>query len=254
LQSVFVRIDWFDTLRLERRADSHLQRHDLGTALPDLDLCLRAARCLQQASHTTWGADIYINKHIPSGAGMGGGSADAAAILLGLNTLWALHWPVERLAALALQLGADVPFFVRGQHAWVEGIGEHITPLTLPQSLLNTPLAVLKPPSALPTQSIFTHPNLPRSTPLVTPADFLAAPRHFGHNDMQTVACQASSDVTQALLILQALFGSARMTGSGSAVFAWLPPHCDVTSAQHALQQHLPSPEWTGRICQLLPA
>ena len=113
LQSVFVLIDWADTLHIERRGDAILRRHDLATTLPDDDLCLRAARALQQASGTTLGADIHVFKRVPSGAGLGGGSSDAATTLLALNRLWDLRWPLERLAALALTLGADVPFFVR---------------------------------------------------------------------------------------------------------------------------------------------
>ena len=122
LQSVFVLIDWCDTLHFERRADGRLARHDLGAALPDDDLCLRAARLLQAESGTRLGADISIEKHVPWGAGMGGGSSDAASTLLALNRLWGLNLPRERLAALGLKLGADVPFFIGGHNAFVEGI------------------------------------------------------------------------------------------------------------------------------------
>lgn len=252
LQSVFVRIDWCDQLQLHCRDDGQLIRHDTTQPLPADDLCLRAARSLQQASGTRLGADIHIDKQIPSGAGMGGGSADAAAVLTGLNALWGLKWPLARLAELALPLGADVPFFVHGQHAWVEGIGEQVQPLALPDHLLDTPLAVLKPPAVLPTKDIFTHPDLPRQTAPVTQADFLAQPQHFGQNDMQGVACQVAPEVSQALGILQSLFGQARMTGSGSAVFAWLPEGMDVLLAQQNLQLALPSPQWAARICHLL--
>ena len=124
LQSVFVLIDWCDTLHFERRADGRLARHDLGAALPDDDLCLRAARLLQAESGTRLGADISIDKHVPWGAGMGGGSSDAASTLLALNRLWGLNWPRARLAELGLALGADVPFFLGGRNAFVEGIGE----------------------------------------------------------------------------------------------------------------------------------
>jgi 4-diphosphocytidyl-2-C-methyl-D-erythritol kinase len=124
LQSVFVLIDWFDTLHFERRTDGALARHDLGAALPADDLCLRAARALQAQSGTRFGADISIDKQVPWGAGMGGGSSDAATTLLALNRVWELHWPLSRLFALGLTLGADVPFFLGGRNAWVEGIGE----------------------------------------------------------------------------------------------------------------------------------
>lgn len=253
LQSVFVRIDWCDHLQLQCRPDGQLLRHDLSQRLPDDDLCLRAARSLQTASGTHLGVDIHIDKQIPSGAGMGGGSADAAAVLAGLNTLWQLHWPLDRLSGLALSLGADVPFFLYQRHAWVEGIGEHIQALPIPPSLLSTPLAVLKPPVALPTKDIFAHPALPRQTLLATSADFLTEGHTFGRNDMQDVACQVAPEVGQALDILQRLFGPARMTGSGSAVFAWLPQHMDVQTAQQMLCDALPSSDWHGRICRLLP-
>ncbi len=253
LQSVFVRIDWADTLRIERREDGALHRHDVGATLPALDLCLRAAQSLQDASGTPLGADIFIDKHIPTGAGMGGGSADAAAVLMGLNQLWALDWSLEQLSQLAITLGADVPFFIQPAHAWVEGIGEHITPITLPASLQNTRLAVLKPPAALPTQQIFAAPHLQRNTPKCSATDFLSAPMQFGHNDMQAVACEIATDISLALHILEDAFGPARMTGSGSAVFAWVPNHLSMSEAQTALQIRLPDSDWTGRICHLLP-
>lgn len=253
LQSVFARIDWCDELTLVCREDGQLLRHDLSQPLPADDLCLQAARSLQRASGTTCGADIHIHKHIPSGAGMGGGSADAAAVLTSLNTLWQLNWPLHRLTELALPLGADVPFFLHQCHAWVEGVGEHIQPIALPPSWLNTPVAVIKPPVDLPTKDIFTHPALPRQTPSVDAASFLSEGPAFGQNDMQSVACLVAPEVRQALGILQALFGQARMTGSGSAVFAWLPEGMDVPTAQQHLQLALPSSAWQGRICHLLP-
>jgi hypothetical protein len=129
IESVFVLIDWCDLLHFERRDDGALARHDLGPALPADDLCLRAARRLQRESGCPLGADITLDKRVPWGAGLGGGSSDAASTLLALNRLWGLRWPRERLLALALQLGADVPFFVGGTNAFVEGIGERLTPL-----------------------------------------------------------------------------------------------------------------------------
>ncbi|MCB2020272.1 MAG: 4-(cytidine 5'-diphospho)-2-C-methyl-D-erythritol kinase, partial [Burkholderiaceae bacterium] len=127
LQSAFLLIDWCDTLHVERRSDGRLARHDLGAPLPADDLCLRAAFALQRESGTTLGADISIDKRLPSGAGMGGGSSDAATTLLALNRLWSLGWPRSRLMALGLTLGADVPFFLGGTNAFVEGIGERLT-------------------------------------------------------------------------------------------------------------------------------
>jgi 4-diphosphocytidyl-2-C-methyl-D-erythritol kinase len=252
LQSVFVPIDWADTLHLERRADGRLQRHDLSTPLPADDLCVRAARALQQASGSTLGADIHIDKRVPAGAGLGGGSSDAATTLLALNRLWALNWPRARLAAIGLTLGADVPFFVHGQPAFVEGVGERITPLKLPRFWL----AVVKPAASLGTAQIFGSPDLERATPPVIIADFLAsttltdcASAGFGRNDLQAVAVAQCEEVGQAAEWLQARFGNSRMSGSGSAVFARAGTG-DRPSATWGEDQ-LPA-RWVGRMCRSL--
>jgi 4-diphosphocytidyl-2-C-methyl-D-erythritol kinase len=216
LQSPFVLIDWADRLHFERRADGRLQRHDLGPALPADDLCLRAARALQSASGCTLGADIHIDKQVPWGAGMGGGSSDAASTLLALNRLWGLHWPRTRLAELGLQLGADVPFFVGGDNAFVEGIGERLTPLDLPPLRL----AVVKPPAAINTAEIFAHPALKRDTEAVIVMGSLESLLTAGRNDLQAAAESLCPEVSEAAKWLQARYGNSRMTGSGSAVFA----------------------------------
>ena len=253
LQSVFMLIDWADTLHIERRRDGKLQRHDLGAPLPADDLCLRAARALQHASASTLGADIHIEKRVPAGAGLGGGSSDAATTLLALNRLWGLNWPRERLAALALTLGADVPFFVHGHHAFVEGIGERITPVALPRLWL----AVVKPAAALPTAEVFASPSLERATPAVILADFLAnaslPDSHaaaFGRNDLQAVALAECAEVGQAADWLQARFGNSRMSGSGSAVFAraGTGDRPLATWGKDELPAH-----WVGRMCRSLP-
>ncbi|MES2090628.1 MAG: 4-(cytidine 5'-diphospho)-2-C-methyl-D-erythritol kinase [Pseudomonadota bacterium] len=253
LQSAFALIDWADQLHIETRSDGQLSRHDLGPALPIDDLCLRAARLLQRESGSPLGADISIDKQLPWGAGMGGGSSDAATVLLALNQLWNLHWPRDRLATLALRLGADVPFFVQGHNAWVEGIGEQITPITLPAEVINTPIAVLKPPVAVPTQAIFSSKALSRSTEPATVSLFLAAPKCFGRNDLQAPAELYSSQISQALEIMQGQFGNSRMTGSGSAVFSWVtidrtapPPSFAPTDLG------LNDPSWAGRLCRIL--
>jgi 4-diphosphocytidyl-2-C-methyl-D-erythritol kinase len=142
-------------------------------------------------------------------------------VLLALNQLWGLHWPRARLEALALRLGADVPFFVRGHNAWVEGVGERITPLALPEALFDTPLLLIKPQASVPTPAIFGSPLLRRDTPSVAPAAFLAAPFHFGHNDLQPPAVAHAPEITEALQALTDACGNARMSGSGSAVFGW---------------------------------
>jgi 4-diphosphocytidyl-2-C-methyl-D-erythritol kinase len=252
LQSVFVLIDWCDILHFERRLDGCLARHDLGPALPADDLCLRAARLLQTESGTTLGADISIDKQVPWGAGMGGGSSDAASTLLALNRLWGLDWPRERLATLGLQLGADVPFFIGGRNAFVEGIGERLTSLPLPRAWL----AVLKPAAAIETRAIFGSPLLVRDTEAVILAGFLADTAGsvrrvldgFGRNDLQPAAEAHCADVATAREILQRRFGNARMSGSGSAVFARAGTGAEPTAAMPA---DLP-PGWVGRMCRSL--
>ena len=223
LQSVFVLIDWADTLHFERRSDGMLQRHDLGAALPADDLTLRAARRLQAESATQLGADISIHKRVPWAAGLGGGSSDAATALLALNRLWDLHWPRGRLAALGARIGADVPFFIGGQNAFVEGIGEQLTPVAPPRQWF----AVVKPAAGLATQDVFTHPALVRNTPAAILSGFLADAskpgfwrQAYGRNDLQPPAEDRCPEVAQAAVWLERHFGNSRMTGSGSAVFA----------------------------------
>lgn len=236
LQSVFVLIDWQDTLHFETQASGQLRRHDLGQALPADDLVLRAARLLQTHSGTRLGADIHIDKRVPAQAGMGGGSSDAASCLLALNRLWRLGLDLPALEHLGLQLGADVPFFLRGQNAWVEGIGEHITPLELPPACFD----VIKPQAGVDTASIFRSPNLQRSTKPATLADFAADPYGFGHNDLQPVAQALCPEIAQAIDWLSRSGQQARMTGSGSAVFA----HCASGSPAVQVPDH-----WTYRRC-----
>ena len=250
LQSAFVLIDWADTLHFERRNDGTLNRHDLSAALPADDLCLRAARALQAESATALGADISIDKQVPWGAGMGGGSSDAASTLLALNRLWGLNWPLARLLELGLKLGADVPFFLGGHNAWVEGIGEELTPISLPRQWF----AVLKPASSIETRAIFASPLLARNTEAVIVAGFLAKAgidalvNGFGRNDLQPPAEQQCAEVAQATQLLQARFGNSRMTGSGSAVFA----RAGTEDAPMAtLPAELPL-AWVGRMCRSL--
>ena len=252
LQSVFVLIDWHDRLHFERRADGALTRHDRGATLPADDLCLRAARALQTASGTSLGVDIHIDKAVPWGAGMGGGSSDAASTLLALNRLWNLNWPRARLAQIGLTLGADVPFFIGGRNAFVEGIGEQLTPLPVPP----TWLAVVKPAAAIETRAIFTHPLLVRDTEAVILAGFLADTsgsvrrvlEGFGRNDLQPPAEASCADVVHASTLLRQRFGNSRMTGSGSAVFARAGTGAEPTAAMPA---ELP-PGWVGRMCRSL--
>ena len=219
LQSVFMLLDWHDTLHFERRAGGALSREDLATPLPADDLVLRAARALQQASGCTEGAHIRIHKRLPAEAGLGGGSSDAASCLLALNRLWGLGLPLPALEKIGLALGADVPFFLRGRNAWVEGIGEKITPVDLPAARF----VVAKPARGLATKDIFQHPALKRDRDGATISGFAADPFGFGCNDLEPVARQLCPDVGQALQWLGSQGLRGRMTGSGSAVFALLP-------------------------------
>lgn len=220
LQSAFMLVDWHDTLHFELRPAGKLSREDLGPPLPADDLVLRAARALQQASGSTAGAHIQVLKRIPAEAGMGGGSSDAASCLLALNRLWSLGLKLPQLERIGLALGADVPFFLRGRNAWVEGIGEQITPITLPKARF----VVVKPARGLATADIFRHPALKRDHDSATISGFAAHPWGFGCNALEPVARELCPDVEQALDWLGSQGLRGRMTGSGSAVFALLPP------------------------------
>ena len=236
LQSVFMLIDWCDTLHFETRANGQLSREDLTIPLPADDLVLRAAKALQSASGTTLGAHIAIDKTIPAQAGMGGGSSDAASTLLALNRLWGLNWPLSQLLPLGLALGADVPFFLRGHNAWVEGIGEQITPVSVPERRF----VVLKPNAGLETARIFRDQGLQRNTETATITDFAVHPFDFGRNDLQPVAQALCPEIDQALQWLTTFGLSPRMTGSGSAVFAQLPSEVEMPSPPHG---------WQMRVC-----
>jgi 4-diphosphocytidyl-2-C-methyl-D-erythritol kinase len=235
LQSAFLLIDWCDTLHFEHRPGGQLSREDLTTPLPADDLVLRAARALQAASGTSHGVHIGIEKRIPAQAGMGGGSSDAATTLLALNRLWHLNFSRQQLAAIGLTLGADVPFFLLGTNAWVEGIGEIITPLNAPRGQL----LVVKPQAGLETAAIFSAPDLKRDTNPATISGFAADPYGFGQNDLQTVAQRLCPGVTQAIEWLASLGLQGRMTGSGSAVFAWAPRDMRVPKAPDTLDARL---------------
>ena len=235
LQSVFMLIDWCDTLHFELRRDGVISRTDLGMDvhqdLPAEDLSVRAARALQAATGTTLGVHISLEKRIPSQAGMGGGSSDAASCLLALQRLWGLRLPPAKLMALALSLGADVPFFLCGSHAWVEGIGELITPITLPAARF----LVVKPAAGLSTQAIFSSPELKRDTKTATMLGFAANDNGrvygFGRNDLQPVAEKLCPPMVQSLNWLAAQGLQGRMTGSGSAVFAQMPNEMTLSDA-----------------------
>lgn len=258
LQSVFLLIDWCDTLNFELRTDGEISREDLpdvsGQAsaplLPPDDLTVRAAKALQRASGTTLGVHIGLVKRIPSQAGMGGGSSDAASCLLALQRLWDVRLPLIEMQGLALSLGADVPFFLSPGPAWVEGVGEIVEPIAVPPARF----AVLKPPRGVSTAHIFSSPDLKRDTPTATIQGFAANNEaskpsdldsiwKFGQNDLQPVAQKLCPQIFQALSWLSAHQLEGRMTGSGSAVFAPLPFGKTLPSAPSG---------WMLRICDSL--
>jgi 4-diphosphocytidyl-2-C-methyl-D-erythritol kinase len=254
LQSVFMLIDWCDTLHLDLRRDGVIDRIDLQPGqLPEVDLTVKAARALQQATGCSLGARITLDKSIPAEAGMGGGSSDAATCLLGLNRLWGLGLTRSQLAAIGLQLGADVPFFVGGRNAWVEGVGERITPIHLPAARF----LVVKPPGGASTQRIFGSPDLNRDTKTATIQGFAANDAtesgvfdlqkllEAGHNDLQPVAQALCPEVGQCIRWLESQGLQGRMTGSGTAVFAHLPQ----------AQERVEAPgNWSVRECSNMDA
>lgn len=220
IQSVFTMVDWCDTLHFERRSNGQLSREDLGDPLPADDLILRAAKALQSATACTLGAHIAVLKRVPAQAGLGGGSSDAASTLLALNQLWHLNLHRRELEAIGTKLGADVPFFIRGKTAWVEGIGEQITPLPADMCPPPSRYLIVKPEAGIDTKSIFSSKSLKRDTKLATIRVFADMHDRFGCNDLQPVACKVQADVEKALQWLHQQKLEPKMTGSGSAVFA----------------------------------
>ncbi|OHC91067.1 MAG: 4-(cytidine 5'-diphospho)-2-C-methyl-D-erythritol kinase [Sideroxydans sp. RIFOXYB12_FULL_59_6] len=252
LQTLFRFIDLHDTLHFTLRDDGEVRRlNALEGVPPEQDLCVRAARLLQHETGCTLGVDIEVEKRIPMGGGLGGGSSDAATTLLALNRLWQLGLSRERLMALGLTLGADVPVFVFGDNAFAEGVGERLQAYALPEAWY----VVLCPPVHVPTAKIFTHSELTRNTISMTmralpKGEAFRAGRQAGlNNDLQAVACKLYPEVAEYLAWL-AQFAPAMMTGSGACVFAefateaeakavlqQLPPDMRGYVA-HGLQQH----------------
>jgi 4-diphosphocytidyl-2-C-methyl-D-erythritol kinase len=224
MQSVFVLLDLCDWLDFEQRNHPSITREDCGTdtdaPLPANDLVVRAAQLLQQASGCAKGVHIRLRKNIPVQAGMGGGSSDAASCLLALNRLWGTGLNRQELMELGLKLGADVPFFLKGDNAWAEGIGDKLHPIDFPPQEFFT----LKPRKGVATAAIFTAPGLKRDTERVTMRGFAESSTQskvkFGRNDLQPVAQAQCPEISECLAWLENQGFSARMTGSGSAVFA----------------------------------
>ena len=236
IESVFMLVDWCDTLHFERRMDGVISREDLASPLPATDLTLQAAQALQNATGCSQGAHIGVLKSIPAQAGMGGGSSDAATTLLALNRLWGLQLPLSVLEKIGLQLGADIPFFLRGHNAWVHGIGETIVPLEKEHCLPQARFAIVKPAAGLETKAIFSSPNLKRDSDSATILGFAAAHFDFGRNDLQPVAQALCPDVANAIEWLGTFGLQGRMTGSGSAVFAHMSHAIDLDAAPEGWQ------------------
>jgi len=212
LQTLFQLIDLCDTVTIVLREDGRIERcaGPAGVA-PHADLTVRAAHALQQATGRTRGADLRVHKRIPQGAGLGGGSSDAATTLLALNELWECRLSLDDLAGLALPLGADVPVFIKGSSAWAEGIGERLTPVDVPPAWY----VIIYPGVGMSTREVFQSPELTRNSPLITIRAFFQS---GGRNDCEPVVRARSPEVAAALEWL-AREGPARLTGTGSCVF-----------------------------------
>jgi 4-diphosphocytidyl-2-C-methyl-D-erythritol kinase len=229
LESLFTLIDLADTLALERRDDGRIVRAgDVPGVAEDDDLALRAARKLKEATGSPHGVAIALRKTIPLGAGLGGGSSDAASVLLALNRLWELRLPRGALLEIAAALGADVPFFVFGETALARGVGERLTAMSAPRAFL----ALAFPDAHVATAEIFASPHLTRSTPSAKIDVFSES---YGRNDLSETACARHPPVAEALAALAHVAPQARMTGSGACVYAPFARERDARAAADAL-------------------
>jgi len=214
LETLFVAIDIGDTITVTCRDDGAIQRTaDVSGVPPQHDLAVRAALALKRQTGCTLGADVAVVKRIPMGGGLGGGSSDAATVLLALNRLWNVGLPRAELMRIGLSLGADVPFFLCGWPALGRGVGEFLTPMSLPTIWI----ALLVPRVAVSTASIFAAPELTRNA---QSAKIDVFSEGYGRNDLQPVAVARFPDIATALTKLRAHSRGARMTGSGGCVFA----------------------------------
>ncbi|MCD0246060.1 4-(cytidine 5'-diphospho)-2-C-methyl-D-erythritol kinase [Xanthomonas melonis] len=214
LQTVFRLLAWGDTIHLRVRNDGLIRR--VGESLPgvaeDDDLVIRAARLLQTAATAQAGAEIRVDKRIPAGGGFGGGSSDAATVLVALNALWGLRLPVDTLAELGLQLGADVPVFVRGRNAWAEGVGERLTPMALAEAAY----VLVDPGVHVPTPALFQSRELTRDAAPAKIADFASG--SLLDNAFEPVLRRREPAVEAVFQALSRI-GTPRLTGSGSGCF-----------------------------------
>lgn len=239
LQTVFRLLDWGDTVHLRPRADGRIRRHAGAAGVPAAqDLAVRAALALQAASGATVGADIAVDKRIPVGGGFGGGSSDAATVLRVLDRLWDTRFGPDRLAELGLELGADVPVFIRGENAWAEGIGEVLTPLALPPAWY----LVVDPGVRAPTAGLFQAPDLTRNAAPATISDFVAG--RIDGNAFEPVLRRREPAVDAALAALSRV-GRACLTGSGAGCFVAFAGREAAQEAQRALPPGLRA--WIAR-------
>lgn len=220
LQSVFQLLDFYDTLQLSVREDGKvIHNNPLPNVPAESDLCVRAAQTLQEATGCKLGVNITLEKRIPMGGGLGGGSSDAATMLLALNQLWSLHLSRQQLMHIGLTLGADVPVFIFGQTAWAEGVGEELTAIELPADMQSQTYLVLTPHENVPTAQIFANSRLTRDTKPLKIADFSSqANSNLFRNDLENVVCEEFPSVATTLKWLNQ-HGQARMSGSGASVF-----------------------------------
>ena len=231
LQTVFRFIDRQDSLRFAPRDDGQIVlANPLPGVPPESDLTVRAARLLRERTGCPKGVTIQIEKHLPMGGGLGGGSSDAATVLLALNHLWQTGLDRPALEKLGLHLGADVPVFIHGRNTFAEGIGEAFTDLELPPACY----LVLEPAAQVPTAAIFTAPELCRDTPAIAPEAWHPG---LGRNDLEAVACSRFPAVAEQLAWLRTHNPSAMMTGSGACVFASFPDHATAAGVLDALPE-----------------
>jgi len=245
LQTLFQFLDFGDELGFALRSDGEIHLHTPVDGVPhDSNLIVRAARLLQQHANCTQGADIWLDKRLPMGGGIGGGSSDAATTLLGLNHLWRLGCSEDQLATLGLSLGADVPVFVRGHAAFAEGVGEKLQPVTLsePWFLVAIPQVLVS------TAEIFSDPELTRDTPPIKVRSLLEG---GGRNDCQPVVTKRYPEVRNALILLNK-FVQTRLTGTGACVFGSFPNQDDADKVARQLPATLPSFIAQGRNISML--
>ena len=241
LESLIALIDLADTITLARREDGVIRREgDVAGVPEDADLAVRAARAMQAASGSPYGVDLVLDKRIPLGSGLGGGSSDAASVLLALNRLWELALSRAELLRLAVGLGADVPLFVAGENTVARGIGEILTPVSLPLCFVTLAF----PPVSVPTADIFNAPELTRATPSAKMDVFSEG---YGRNDLVPVTASRFPAVAVIIQALSRASPQARMTGSGACVFAAFPTEREAHDALTFLPQNV-----GGRVARTL--